>query len=419
MGTTVAIRKMIFICVATFYIFTFYSLAEGYKINNDIEIPSKYEIGPVKISPDGKKVAYEIEEKNGSKKAIAVNDTFKQEAHFVYPQSITFSPDSSALGYVIRYVAAEAERSLWVLRNGFPMRVSPKGMSISDGLIFSPDGKKAAYIGFNDQKSFIMVNDKKTISGFDSIAHVAFTPDGAEIIYSAKIGNKWYVMINNRKVSPPLEDISYNEITLIPKSKKVVYLGKFNGKTVLFKDKEVISLPEFDEVIWFTISPDGSKVAYCGIKGDIFEGKRVVVLNNKKVSPEFDFIGDLTFSHDSKKLAFWAFSKESNTSKIFTADELNTLVASPEIKGNRIRDIIFSQNNRDIAYIVGRDGNKVSVFDNELNPKPFFIMLNDAKASPDCTWIAMTFVPSGEIAFACSDSINHKIIIGTISTQNN
>jgi WD40 repeat protein len=185
------------------------------------------------------------------------------------------------------------------------------------GLVISPDGSKVAYMaGKGEKEVFIMVDDQKVSPEiYCFVWDLTFSPDGSKVVYWAQKGEveliigkgfflgKGFVMINDKPVSPEFDGVGAPIFS--PDGSKVAYIAtKYLAGTVIYHSVKTPELrakklyagyvmvndkrvsPEFDGVGVPTFSPDGSKVAYRATKDE----KVFVMVNDKKVSPEFDNI---------------------------------------------------------------------------------------------------------------------------------
>ncbi len=147
------------------------------------------------ISPDGKRVAYVLQEEPGQslwvRPADSTEDTRLLQAEPGAHRHLTFSPDGAYLYY--EWSAAEGGSALW--------RIAAKGggtqtvfENVSDSFSISPDGRRVAFIRLDEQRweESVMVaslehGDERRVAvrrrpRYFSRAGLAWSPDGKSLM---------------------------------------------------------------------------------------------------------------------------------------------------------------------------------------------------------------------------------------------
>ncbi len=260
----------------------------------------------------------------------------------------------------------------------------------SDFFVFSPDGRKVAFIVHKEDREAIVINGEVGPE-FENVEHPCFSPDGRRFIYKAREDGKEFVIIDGKKgekfdrVDVPIFSPDGRRIAYIAgkdflwikkcmwvvdgeKGKKFDMLGlilfSWDGKKFVYharkgrKEYIVVNgnkVEKFDRVICcLTLSPDGKRLAYFTTGKD---GKQFVVIDGKK-GEKFDGVDFITFSPDGKRIAYRAREGDKHFMVIDgKKGEVFDEVGRP----------IFSPDGKRIAYVAGEvvGGSKV---DKESGP---------------------------------------------------
>jgi Tol biopolymer transport system component len=88
-------------------------------------------------------------------------------------------------------------------------------------IIFSPNGNKVVYAGKKGNKEFVVVNDKK--EEFDLIGDLVFSPDGKKLAYIALIKNEKFkrLIVVDGKKTEEFDDVW--QPVFSPDGKKVMF----------------------------------------------------------------------------------------------------------------------------------------------------------------------------------------------------
>jgi hypothetical protein len=140
---------------------------------------------PAVLSPDGRRVAYLVENEKDQLQQIITDDTFGPVFDKIFTGPI-FSPDSRRTAY-----AGVLKGKYQVLLDGVP---GPK-YELVGHLMFSPDSRRFAYAAQKNKKRFVVVDG---VSGppFDDVYPSGFSPDSRHLVYYATQGKKHRVMVD-------------------------------------------------------------------------------------------------------------------------------------------------------------------------------------------------------------------------------
>jgi len=307
---------------------------------------------PIIFSPDSKQAAYIVSKEgedfvviNGRKEKIGSTKT--------PPESPIFSSDSKHIAYMdydgkYHYIVIDGKRS------------KPYEWIDEDSLVFSPDSTKIAYIAgkivieklegreYPIFKYFVVINDEEGKAYNEEISPpIIFSPDGKKVAYIAgeRVSEggirftKEFLVINGEEGKRYHEIIPWT-ITFSRDSEQVGYIAveKIFGSGGIIKEKKefiVVNREEgkrYDEIRGFGFAPDG-KIVYGITEG----GKEYLIINDEK-SNGYDWIeGWVTFSRDGKRVAFVVEEKEEKFAvidgkeeKIY--DEVGSPIFSPDSK---------------------------------------------------------------------------------------
>jgi hypothetical protein len=121
-----------------------------------------------------------------------------------------------------------------------------------NGLVFSPDGKRVAYMALDGQRQ-LMVVDGHAGEGYAQVAVPVFSPNGKHVAYSAKKGEHMLEVIDGQ------ESAEYESVggpIFSPDSKHVAFGAKKSHKKIMaVVDGQEGA--EYDSVAGLTFSPDG------------------------------------------------------------------------------------------------------------------------------------------------------------------
>ncbi len=398
------------------------------------------------LSPDGKRVAYMA--KNNPMWLVVVDG--KGGPEYGQIRSLRFSPDGKRVAYVaVKGWARISSRPTSMTATGAPWKCvvivdgkpGPDYDQIGKGSpIFSPDGKRVAYVAqkgwprssttrpsktatrpsrsmpnrsmpattrpstttrrrstTRPPRRWVVVVDGQAGPEHDAIGPLSlrFSPDGKRVAYVAKEGGKWFVVLDGK---PGLEydRIWPSSLRFSPDWKRLAYAARkgnsWAGKWFVVVDGQ--TGPEFDTIVPDTLhfSPDGKRIAYAAVCRTAAGGWESFVVVDEKAGPAYDRIWawSLHFSPDSKRLAYMA---EKGGKWVVVVDGK----AGPEY--DLVGHVIFSPDSKRLAYVARKGSGDLAKW----------LVVVDGKASPEYHKIGkgtLVFSPDGKrFAYAVQKGI--------------
>jgi Tol biopolymer transport system component len=274
-----------------------------------------------------------------------------------------FSPDGKRLAYIVsKPVLGFLPPKIFAVVDG----EEQKSYELVEAIQFSPDSEHLAYDADKkwNRESVVVLDGKesKTCAG---LSGKAFSPDGNQLAFIAhqrpdknpeSTGTDFVVV--NGKEGKPYQSIS-SLLRFSPDSKHLAYLaGKgSSGMKVLVRDDIET---KFAHLHLGSFSPDSQHLACVGL----FETNWLVLIDGKKLEPQvrlaakergFSPVNDLTFSPDSRHVAY-----------ISRGTETNWLVV---LDGKLVRDYegiavspVFSPDSKRLAFVIEHAGKSIPVF---------------------------------------------------------
>ena len=240
--------------------------------------------------------------------------------------------------------------------------------------IFSPDGNRLAYTARKGNK-WVMVVDGEESAEFDGVREPYFSFDGKHICYVGFRGNDAIMVLDGRecgkypgihmnfpsfKAKTPQRDIENAFCPGIfgPNGRFAYAAVKARGKNGNDKVIAVIDGKEtsaYDDIGGIEFSPDGKHVAFVAKKSE----HKFVVLDSKPGAKYDDIDGLLTFSPDSKRLAYVATNYNAN------GDGRSFIVVDGK-PGPKFNDVFsisitFSPDSKHVSYSAEPDSEKYCV----------------------------------------------------------
>jgi len=280
----------------------------------------------------------------------------------------------------------------------------PGDYEIVAGPIFSPNGRKVAYVAKKENKNFVVVNGKEGRAYDEIVGNPVFSNDSQKLAYIAKKdciesvmeyeGKKYPIKTGCKKVVIVNEEEgkAYDDITSFifsPDSQKLVYeaVKERNFLMVVNGKEEDGHYPIF--------SPDSQKTAFIVSEGN----KRFVVVNGKK-GKAYDLIHDITFSPDSQEIAYVA-EKEDKYLIVRNDEEgkLYHVILGPPV---------FSPDGKKIAYVA-----------REEKAMKFFMVVNEKEDTRHDDVGAPVFSPNSQKLAYRAKKVGrfHEVIVGNERTS--
>lgn len=241
-------------------------------------------------SPDSTKLALRINLDTVSRQAIMTNDWIGKAYPIAYGP--TFSPDSQHIAATF----STGGRGVLELDGQTILTQDPASPPI-----FSPNGKRTAFIGRDGKSRFVVMDGKPEAIYYDEILSnsIVFSPDSRQLAYAARRGDVWFIVLNG------LEGTGYREVgvpVFSPDSQRIAYWFKRStgAWTIVLDGQERIQATA-DRQGGLVFSPDSTHLAAIARRGKNWQ----VILDDQAQS-KHDAIGanSLTFSPDSSHLVY-------------------------------------------------------------------------------------------------------------------
>jgi len=285
-----------------------------------------------RISPDGKRFAVVIQAQD-KKTAYASIDGRNQKT-YAWARDLTFSGDSRH----VAYVATVDGKDLPVVdgREGaFRGEIWGGTRGRGGTLRLNRDGSRVAFVARKGNAPVFGVvidgaMDRPNVDPNDGAP--VFSPDGKRLAYIAQEGGQRFVVLDG-KPGAKYEAVSKGTLTFSPDSKRLAYFAGNGGmRTVVVDGAE--GPPHRDAMVsTLRFSPDGTKLAYAA---QLESGKWAIVVNGK-AEAAFDYIGSFTgvnWSPDSRRLAYAGLVDKQWGAVVddagFPYDAIGSLVFSPD-----------------------------------------------------------------------------------------
>jgi len=185
------------------------------------------------VSPDGRHIAYTVRE-SGKKVVIVDGKPQKPYDQIRYYGEPLGGDIFSSDGKRIYYYGREDNRWYIVIdgKEEHSHRPSPDHFEWN-GMVFSPDSTRAAFVAVDDHKKQYIVLDGIPLSKHDKIACLTFSPDGKQFAYSARDGEKEFIIVNHIKKK------EYGVVgcpQFSPDSRRVVSIATTQGQRMVVVD---------------------------------------------------------------------------------------------------------------------------------------------------------------------------------------
>jgi len=239
--------------------------------------------------------------------------------------------------------------------------------------IYSPDGKRVAYLGRKGRMRVVFVDDRPSMVHYDEIPadSLAFSPDSRHFVFLARRGSAWFVVLNGQE-SMPFTQVE--KPVFSSNGQRFAYWAMDDsGSWVVVVDghKNELYRTHKQAGLWF--STDSSKlVAF------VNQNNRWYTMVDGQFGIDHDALGhgSLTFSADSQHMAYAA--RDEGKWKLivdgFTIGEFDAILAG---------SLQFSPDSSNLAY-VARDAQGWFVVANNHRHQSFNqIYAQSLQFSPD------------------------------------
>src|SRR6266581_6965744 len=195
------------------------------------------------------------------------------------------------------------------------------GTSLGE-IIFSPDGKRLAYVASNSGKWFVVVDGKEGKKYDGLVSALSFSPDSRHVVYTD--GGDYYD-IGGFLFSPDSKRVTHvvstgpqsvvvvdgqdgeyhnglvRSLVFSPNSKRMAYVAATEDKRNRFAVVDERQGKPYEGVRTPVFSPDSKRMAYAARAG----GQWLMVVDGKE-GKRYDNLGTPVFSPDGKRVAYAA-----------------------------------------------------------------------------------------------------------------
>lgn len=144
--------------------------------------------GPVVLSPDGRRLAYLVENKESGHLSVVVDGTAGPEYEKILSGTPMFSPDGRRIAY-----GAVLQEKYRVILDG----VAGPDYELIGHLTFSGDSRRFAYAAQKEGKRFIVL-DEVPGPPFEDVFISGFSPDHRHLVYYSTEKKKKRVLVDGR-----------------------------------------------------------------------------------------------------------------------------------------------------------------------------------------------------------------------------
>ena len=325
------------------------------------------QVGNLTFSPDGKRVAYGVEQ--GGKQFFVVDNAVGAEREFdkVSGPSFTWSPDGKRYAY-----GGVRDTKVIIIADG----KEGKPYKESTRPIFSPDSNHLVYVGIPDDKKAMLVADGKEQKEYRRIISesIRFSPDSSRLAYIASRPDKkdptkdeMFFVIDDQE-TPNYEALKLDSFVFSPDSKRTSFVCVKNKKFIVVIDG--LEGKEYDQVQMTKFSPDSKKIAYVALRD-----KRVYVVIDGAEGRGYEGIANLIYSSDGKM----AYVVQRAQKQCVV---LNGVEAKNDYEGIVPFSIAFSPDGKHLAYEARKGDKPIFVID-DSESKPHAGSLQGSKITWD------------------------------------
>jgi hypothetical protein len=169
-------------------------------------------------------------------------------------------------------------------------------------LRFTPDQQRVYYRAF-DGKGYVIASDRGKSQTYTSIMDdmPVFSPNSKAIAFVAGKGGRYVVVLNDREIGA-FDDVLVGSLLFSPAGERLAFCALKSGEWRVMCDSN--SYRALEGVGGMTFSPDSRRLAYVAFS----KTNRATVMVDGQAVGEYDAVGEqsLGFSPDSKRLVFAA-----------------------------------------------------------------------------------------------------------------
>lgn len=212
------------------------------------------------------------------------------------------------------YGATDEKYNPIIIENGNKVATyTPDYGFVPNDLVFSPDSTKYVYTlkrdtneGNNNTMYRIVINGKAG-KEYNAVTLPVYSPDNKDVYYLGDSRAHTFLVKNNTEIKPIAgePEFGFNTFSISPDGSKLAYELIINNKNYLIVNNTKYDLSErqlLSDSISPVFSPDSSKIAYITSEGD----KMAVTINGVKQGKAYDDIYKLKFSSNNKKIIYAA-----------------------------------------------------------------------------------------------------------------
>jgi roadblock/LC7 domain-containing protein len=343
-------------------------------VDGQTNLPSYAELGENSLvfSGDGARMGYVVG--YDRRQAVVIDGKPHRDYFGILQGSLVFSPN----GKRVAYIALDTLNRASLVVDGYLL---PNAGSISDSVpLFSPDSKHIAYTAFeidsvNGRQVYFVVFDSAIGQRYEMVypGSLVFSQDGSRLAYVVKRGRGCAVIVDEQP--GPEYDTIQGQVVFSSDGKRYAYAARWDSKSFAVVDGQ--EGPRFDTICTkIVFSPDGGRMAY-GVKQS---GSYYLVKGDLVDAIPGIFAGPL-FSTDGKHLAYGTVNDEGRFVAV-----VDGKVGPGYGDGIVVGSLTFSP-----------DGNRVAYTGLRQDKKKMFIVCDD-KAGPEFDWIAsdISFSANGQ-----------------------
>jgi Tol biopolymer transport system component len=292
--------------------------------------------------------------------------------------------------------------------------------SISE-LRMSQDGSTVAYLAYQNRKGFAVVNGRKG-EFFPSVRSLSLSPDGSTVKYVVRTeGNTCRLIFGDRK-GDEVDEVEESGGIFSPDGRTVAYRASRGDKYfVVVGDRKGEEYPYVGRPAF---SRDGTQVAYEAKVGPPEQRKSRIIVGERTLKGDFDFVLGPSFTPDGKVLY------AANRGGVFGEKPIEGVATSPPLGGTWIigvgdeqrdafRDaeqvrggLLVAPDGKTIAYIARIAGQECVVLGDR--PGPFFVSIGRIGFSPG----GKVIVYVAELAENPDKSRNFRLVIdGNLASE--
>lgn len=292
-----------------------------------------------------------------------------------------------------------------------------KPFNTVESMVFSPDGRKFAYTGMDEQNIWHLVSDARADIMFNHIGEPVFSPDSRHIAFQASANEDWYIVVDNKQnmggknsYSQPVfsadssklayieysddssmklyvSDLEFNIIRIIDRvtsplarsrdGRKIAVVVNHNGKqkvvTMSFDRPDVISEGvSYDSVDTLVFSSDGESLAYIAAKGN----DRYLVFDGRETPLSAASVKTLLINPDGKSVGAVLVEKSGAVFRQYFQGSIS------EKRYDEVDVPVYSKDGTQHAYVARRG-------------KSWFVVVNGAEGALFDKVVSPGFSPDG------------------------